>query len=1035
MPLLPGTARRSARFRCGAGKSEFLAVIYTSQLVFPKILAAALIAVLIAGCSAKAKQERDLRRADGYFKAGEYDKAKIEYLNLLRKDPQNVTAIQQLGVIWSEQGAPLRAFPFLIKAKEAAPDNLDTRLKLAIAYLSAGQVDDARKEVLAILQESPSHDEAVLLLADTARGAEEVVETEQHLQEYGNREKASFHLASANLFLRKGDVPSAESSVQRAMTLDPKSQAAHLAMATLFMVQKKPELAGEQFKIAADLSPIRSNARLKYAQFKAESGKVEEARALLKDITRQAPDYLPAWGFLARVAVQEKKYDEALAFVENLLTRDPQNFDARLLQGQLYLAIDEVTKALEGLEKLNTAYPNIPAVKYYLARAYLQTNNPTLAIAAVTQALAVNPNYEEALLLLAELNLHAGDPQAAVAAMEGLLKVSPGLMQAQLILAEAYRSLGRLEDAAEIFRQQIQADPKLSTAYILLGKILRQQNQPDNARKTFETARELAPEDMSVFAEIVDLDLLQKSYDAALQRVQEQVRKTPASAAVYYLEAKIYWAQGQWDNAEAALLKSLELDANSPAPYELLISSYISAKKLPEATARLEALLAKTPENIQARMLLALIYEKLDDTTKARDTYEKLLSLKPDFVAALNNVAYLYAVRLNQLDKAYGPARKARALQSEDPAIADTLGWVLYKRGEYQPALALLQESASKLPDEPEIQFHLGMASYMMGQTETAATALRNAAKSSKNFPGKEEIARRLALLGDGTAESTDLSSSTLETMLKETPGDILAWLRLGECHEKEGAFAKAVVAYGEALKLNPNLLSATTKLAQLHAGPLQSPDKALNFAKKARELAPGDPKAAALLGSIAYQTGNFTWAYSLLQEGARQPGADVTILHDLAWASYALGKVSEARQAMQRILQEAPNFGKADDVNSFLAMTALEQNPTDLAAGAHEIEKILKADPAYAPAQMAQAAIHLQRGEAQPAAAIYVEILRRFPDFAPAQKRLAILYLEDPANRAKAYDLAVKARKALPNDLELAEILAEISRTRSRPR
>jgi uncharacterized protein HemY len=53
---------------------------------------------------------------------------------------------------------------------------------------------------------------------------------------------------------------------------------------------------------------------------------------------------------------------------------------------------------------------------------------------------------------------------------------------------------------------------------------------------------------------------------------------------------------------------------------------------------------------------------------------------------------------------------------------------------------------------------------------------------------------------------------------------------------------------------------------------------------------------------------------------------------------------------------------------------------------------------------------------------------LQRFPDFAPAQKHLAVLYLEDPATLDKAYDFAVKARKALPDDPELARTLGQIS-------
>src|SRR5207247_8376661 len=101
------------------------------------------------------------------------------------------------------------------------------------------------------------------------------------------------------------------------------------------------------------------------------------------------------------------------------------------------------------------------------------------------------------------------------------------------------------------------------------------------------------------------------------------------------------------------------------------------------------------------------------------------LSIEPNFVSALNNLAYLYAEQLNDVDKAYDLARKARDLQGQDPAVGDTFGWVLYKRGDYQQALPILQESAQKIPDNPEIQFHLGMTSYVKGQTDQDREAIQ----------------------------------------------------------------------------------------------------------------------------------------------------------------------------------------------------------------------------------------------------------------------------------------------------------------------
>ena len=459
----------------------------------------------------------------------------------------------------------------------------------------------------------------------------------------------------------------------------------------------------------------------------------------------------------------------------------------------------------------------------------------------------------------------------------------------------------------------------------------------------------------------------------------------------------------------------------------------MAANKLPQAIAQLNTLLAKSPENERALMLSALTYEKMNEFAKARDAYEKLLSAKPDIPPVLNNLAYLYAERLNELDKAHDLAQKARALQPENPAIADTLGWILYKRGDYKQALALLRESAQNLPNHPEIQFHLGMASYMMGQTDEARTAFRQAVAAPADFPGKDEAQHRLSLLGDVGSKEKQLSSNELKVRTtapsaSAQPDDPLTQVGLGESYEKQGAFVQAAAAYEKAIKLNPNLLPPTEKLALLYAGPLQDNEKALRFAKKARELAPSDPKIVGILGRAAYRSGNFTWAYSLLQESALRLPNDAEILRDLAWAAYSLGKVSEARQVMQRSLTAAPDSTQSSDAMSFLAMTPVDREGTDLVATESEVDETLKADPGYVPALMVRAAILLQRGEFEAAAAIYSEVLSRFPDFVPAQKRLASLYAEDPEKRDQAYNLVIKARKALPDDPELAQILAELS-------
>jgi len=275
---------------------------------------------------------------------------------------------------------------------------------------------------------------------------------------------------------------------------------------------------------------------------------------------------------------------------------------------------------------------------------------------------------------------------------------------------------------------------------------------------------------------------------------------------------------------------------------------------------------------------------------------------------------------------------------------------------------------------------------------------------------------------------SAELSISQLEAMTKEQPNDVISQMRLAEAYEKQRAWDKAAAAFEQALKLNPKLAAATTKLAQLYAGPLQNKEKALAYAKKARELAPSDPQVTAVLGKVAYQTGNLTWSYSVLQEAARLRQNDPSILHDLAWAAYRLGKVNEAREAMQRALTAGSDFPEVADARKFLALTALDENPKGLVAAENEIQKELQANPEYLPALMAQASLEKQLGQIKPAAEIYTGVLRRLPDFAPAQKRLATLYAQEPSTTVAAYDLAAKARKTLPDDAELAELLGRLS-------
>ena len=414
-----------------------LRAIHHHMKLHPRLLIVTLsLAVAFNGCSAEAKKERRLDRAEKNFKAGDYDKAKIDYFGALQLDPKNATAIQRLGLIWSEQGAPLRALPFLLKTRELNPNDFEARKKLAVALASIGQMDEARKEAIAILRHDPADGDALLRLFETVRTPEQVAAAEEELNKFPAKDSAEFHIAAATMALRKNDRAAAERELAEALKTGSTMAVVHTAAGTMALLTNDRTKAGEEFKKAAELSPLRSSARIKHAEFLLATGAGDAAQAALTEITAKAPDYVPAWRLLSQIALSKKDYKGAATLLENVFSRDPQDLDARAIEANIFVAQGEPKKALEVLERVDTSYEGkVPGIKLQLAKAAVMAGNPNQAQTALQQALAMNPEYPEAILALAELNLRSGQTAPAMTALQELLNKRPDLPQTRVLLA------------------------------------------------------------------------------------------------------------------------------------------------------------------------------------------------------------------------------------------------------------------------------------------------------------------------------------------------------------------------------------------------------------------------------------------------------------------------------------------------------------------------------------------------------------------------------------------------------------------------
>ena len=326
-------------------------------------------------------------------------------------------------------------------------------------------------------------------------------------------------------------------------------------------------------------------------------------------------------------------------------------------------------------------------------------------------------------------------------------------------------------------------------------------------------------------------------------------------------------------------------------------------------------------------MQLATIHEQLQHFELASNTYEKLLTINPKFFPALNNLAYLYSERLARPDAAYELAKRAQLVFPEEPHSADTLGWILFKRNQYRDAVRLLQESASKLPDEPEVQYHLGTALYMMGAEEPAAVALRKAAGSAKDFPGKNEARQRLSLLAVNVNMASPSFRSELEVQLHERPNDPVALVRLAQLQQRDGAIDQAVNTFEKVVDDYPQIAAANRLLVLLYAQHSANDQKAYDLLTSALQSYPDDPELTMALGIVSYHRGRYSQSVDLLRKVTTKLADDAGLLYYLGMSHYRLKQYPETKIALQHALNANLSGKLADEARRTLADCCQELN------------------------------------------------------------------------------------------------------------
>lgn len=988
--------------------------------------------VLVGGCSKASRAARHFERAEAYLQADERAKAEIEYLNALRLQPDAPRPVERLGRLYFEQGRFPRALAFLLRTRELDTNHLEARLRAAQILSALGQNQEARAEAEWVLDRQPTNEEALLVLAESPRSTNDLAAVQQRLARLQPQigSSAGYSLAQATLAMVRRDSNTAARASLEAVQRGPQSPVAHQVRGAFLLTINDRTNALQSFETAARLSPARSLMPVRLAELYLDAGDRVRARAVISNLLAQAADYLPAQVQMMKLELAEGRLDECEDLIRQVLAAESTHFEALSARARVLLARGKPEGALKEMERVVGLYPRSAQAQYQYALTLLANGDLTKAAAALDQALAVAPNLVEAILLRARLHMRRGDTAAAIQSLTELLRRRPGLVPARLMLAEAYGLRGEPAPALAIFDALIREYPDEPQFHFLRGLVFRDLQKPDEAQAAFEQARARAPDSPLILRQLVEVQLARKQIEAARALLTEPLARKPNDADLRVLLALTYVAQRDLARAEEILTQTLEVAPDSRPAYLLLAEVLVAAGKQQPALERLEQGLARNPRDVPAWMLVASLRENLGQWKEAAEAYRKVIEINPRSQPALNNLAYLLSERLQQTEEALDLARRARELAPRDPATADTLGWIAWRKGDYAWALTLMEEAAQGLPADPEVQYHLGMGYYMLGQDDAARAALGRAlAEGTRDYPGKELARAALRWLNLDPDQADAAAVAALEKRLKEAPADPVAARRLAAIYLRRGENDRAAGLYEGLLRANPRSLPVLLELAELQVNRLNQPTRALELARQARNLDPEGVGTAQRAGRVALRAGDVRWAYSLLQDSVRK-APDAAGLHfDLAVAAYHIGRVGEAESLLTALQKgPAPVGVEAATLLAWAELVRATAQPELAPRAAASARALLQSDPNALPAQMVLALADEQQGQTDRARQAYERLLQRAPDFSPASRQLVLLRVRAGESDPALVQMATRAREAFPQDAELAAALGELT-------
>jgi tetratricopeptide (TPR) repeat protein len=258
------------------------------------------------------------------------------------------------------------------------------------------------------------------------------------------------------------------------------------------------------------------------------------------------------------------------------------------------------------------------------------------------------------------------------------------------------------------------------------------------ARRSLEEALRSRPDDLPAITLLASTCSVQGKANYALAMVQGFAAEFPKAAAPRYLMGEMLLARGRTDEARTALEEAWRGGRRYVQAGLTLANLEVQQGRLDAARKTLEEVIAARPSNAEAFLMSGALDEKQQRFLEAAKQYRTVVEMDPTNVQALNNLAYVLAEKLNQVDEALQFADRAEELSPHSGMVKDTVGWVLYRKGLYAAAVERLKQAVA-LEATPIRQLHLAMGYHRVGEHQQSRELLRTVMRKTNGLPEARE--------------------------------------------------------------------------------------------------------------------------------------------------------------------------------------------------------------------------------------------------------------------------------------------------------